>query len=255
MMFFDQPFADPFGRTFGRPTRNPAQRHRGVYGSDSDDDEVDYRSRTVPVHRQTQKQTQTQRPRQPAPQRYQREAEAEEDEEMEQEDAEVDIRYQQFKRKSSQRYPETPEIELESLRGKTGWQAQARVPRNLYNANIRLRLDGNDTLVVCVPQRGSMFQEPSLVPIAICYLPEDANKEEITGSNQQGLLSITIPRLNKPKKRTTKPVEVKQVKQELPQKKLVTPAQPLSPMSQKKLQLQQQEEDVFERALKYAIPD
>jgi hypothetical protein len=259
MMFFEQPFADPFGRRYyGQrvPTRYPAQHYRGFYDDDDDYDDDDsgdeYRARTAPVHR-----PQMQRPRQQAvpQQRYQRE----EDEEMKKEEV-VDARYLQFKKKSTQRYPETPEIELESLSGNTGWKAQARVPRNLYNANIRLRLDGNDTLVVCVPQRGSVFQEPSLVPIAICYLPEDAHKEKITGSNQRGLLSIAIPRLNKPKKHTTKPIEVKQpqvqqVKPEQPQRKVVAPSQPLSPMTQRKLRLQEQEEDVFERALKYAIPD
>src|SRR3546814_8957848 len=43
-----------------------------------------------------------------------------------------------------------------------GWSAKARLPRNLYNANLRLKLDGEDTLVICVVQRGSMFQEASL---------------------------------------------------------------------------------------------
>lgn len=289
MSFFEPGFYDPFGRRgYAQQPRYPPARHNNFFDDDEEEEGYDYPGNRVPVRRPPQHQR-----------RYEEEDDEEEEEPMEEEEPEqVDERLERFNKKKNYHYSNVPELSLENLSGNKGWIAKARLPRNLYNANFRLQLDGDDTLVVCVVQRGSFFQEASLVPIAICYLPEDADTNKINASNQGGVLSIVIPKRvvvvkPQPKPKVTPqakpkaaPVKVETSSKSVPvqqrkptppspqkvevveppkpkQVEVTTPTKPIevtnpksmSPMTARMMKLKEQEEDVFERALKYAIPD
>lgn len=186
---------------------------------------------------------------------------------------------------------ELPELELEAYPGK-GWTASAQLSRGLNSNNIKLQLvEGEDGepffLINAIGQRSGYYRQPTQTPLARCPIPAGGDAENTSAVVKNGVLTLMIP-----KKRTApvvhnvpinrQPVQKQQQEQKHTQQQQRTQPQnqqktripvnsranatqsptpihatssSLSPMTARRLQIANEEEDVFERTLKYAVPE
>jgi len=131
----------------------------------------------------------------------------------------------------------------------------------------------------------------SLTPLARCRIPRDGDTDNTSAFVKNGILTLMIPKkkivvsrespqpvpINRqPQRKVTSPPQQSQFQQprQQQQQKTRIPVKPgsssldsspkpihatsnvpVSPMTARRLQIQSEEEDVFERSLKYAVPE
>lgn len=189
--------------------------------------------------------------------------------------------------------PELPELELEEYPGK-GWIATAQLGRGLNSNNVKLQLvDDEDEpyfLINALVTRPATYYTRATTtqtPIARCPIPSEGDASQASAVIKNGVLNLLIPRkkqqrrpqpvqhvpINRVQKTKPAPVEAEKPKlkssatripvkpgsptQSPPSTIKTQPeaANPPSPITARRLQIQKEEEDVFERALKYAVPE
>lgn len=187
-----------------------------------------------------------------------------------------------------QQEPELPELELEEYPGK-GWIATAQLGRGLNSNNVKLQLaDDEDEpyfLINALVTRPATYYTRATTtqtPIARCPIPAEGDASQASAVIKNGVLNLLIPKKKQqrvrpqtvqhvPINRVQRKPEPARVEAEKPKQKgsatriPVKPgsppktqpavASPPSPATARRLQIQREEEDVFERALKYAVPE